>query len=135
MGIDDSETQMRMKAFEHVRKLSDLHGHLTETELKPGFIFEGERIPLVNLRRGIFKPKKMRYLLSIKTVFPSPNKRIWYDDQREAHRQIYQSEGAVEYSFMGRDPEAADGDSAYPSATSESPFLHFMKRWLKSMQR
>ena len=95
MGIDDSDIQMRMKAFEHVRKLSDLYGHLTETELKPGFIFEGERIPLVNLRRGIFKPKEMRYLLSIKTVFPRPNKRIWYDDQREAHRQIYQSEGAV----------------------------------------
>lgn len=40
MGIDDSDIQMRMKAFEHVRKLSDLYGHLTETELKPGFIFE-----------------------------------------------------------------------------------------------
>jgi hypothetical protein len=31
-----------------------------------------ERIPLINLRRGIFKPRQMRFLLSIKTVFPKP---------------------------------------------------------------
>jgi putative restriction endonuclease len=33
--------------------------------LKPGFFFEGLRIPLVNPQRGIFKPKQMRFLLSI----------------------------------------------------------------------
>jgi len=41
----------------------------------------------------------MRYLLSIKTVFPRPGARIWYDDQREVHRQIFESEEAVDYAF------------------------------------
>ncbi len=47
-----------------------MHDHLTFAELKPGFTFQGERIPLINPRRGIFKPRQMRFLLSIKTVFP-----------------------------------------------------------------
>jgi hypothetical protein len=48
---------MRIAAFEHVRILGEVHDHLTVTELKPGFIFDGERIPLVSPQRGIFKPQ------------------------------------------------------------------------------
>jgi len=75
-------TPMRMAAFEHVRRLGEVHDHLTATELKPGFVFKGERIPLINPQRGIFKPQQMRFLLSIKTVFPKPGGKVWYDDQR-----------------------------------------------------
>jgi hypothetical protein len=35
-------------AFEHVRRLGEIHDHLTALELKPGFIFDGERIPLIH---------------------------------------------------------------------------------------
>ena len=77
-----------MAAFEHVRGLGEVHDHLTATELKPGFVFQNERIPLINPQRGIFKPQQMRFLLSIKTVFPKPGGKVWYDDQREVHRQI-----------------------------------------------
>ena len=104
----ESDFRLRMAAFEHVRRLSDLRDHLTAKELRAGFIFDGERIPLVNPQRGIFKPRKMQYLLSIRTVFPKPGAQVWYDDQKEVHRQIYQSEEAVEYAFMGKNPEAAD---------------------------
>ena len=97
----DRDTLMRMVAFEHVRGLSEVYDHLTANELRPGFIFDGERIPLVNPQRGIFKPRQMRFLLSIKTVFPKPGAKVWYDDQREVHRQIFESEEAVDYAFMG----------------------------------
>jgi putative restriction endonuclease len=56
--------------------------------LKPGFLFNGGRLPLINPQRGIFKPQQMRFLLWIKTVFPKPVGKVWYDDQREVHRQI-----------------------------------------------
>ena len=46
MGEDD---QIRAAAFAHVRRLSDTHDRLTSNELKPGFLFNGERIPLVNI--------------------------------------------------------------------------------------
>ena len=108
MSDNDRDTLMRMAAFEHVRRLGEVHDHLTADELKPGFVFEGERIPLVNPRRGIFKPRQMRYLLSIKTVFPRPGARVWYDDQRDVHRQIFGGDETVDYAFMRQDPEAAD---------------------------
>ena len=74
---------------------------MTAAELKPGFQFRGARIPLVNPQRGIFKPQQMKHLLSIRTVFPRPGGRVWYDDQREVHRQIYDEMESVEYAFMG----------------------------------
>jgi hypothetical protein len=88
MHDDAQETSMRLAAFEHVRRLGEVHDHLTANELRPGFEFNGERIPLINPQRGIFKPQQMRFLLSIKTVFPKPVGKVWYDDQREVHRQI-----------------------------------------------
>jgi putative restriction endonuclease len=84
------DTLIRMAAFEHVRRLSESHPHLTAIELRPGFQFDGERIPLVNPQRGIFKPQQMQFLLSIKTVFPKPGGKVWYDDQRQVHRQIFE---------------------------------------------
>ena len=74
MADADRDTRLRMAAFEHVRRLGEIHDHLTANELKPGFVFEGERIPLINPQRGIFKPKQLRFLLSIKTVYPKPGR-------------------------------------------------------------
>lgn len=74
------DTQMRVTAFARVRDLVETHGQLTSANLRLGFEFEGERIPLVNPQRGIFKPKKMQFLLSIKTVVPKIGGKIWYDD-------------------------------------------------------
>jgi putative restriction endonuclease len=88
--------------------LSEVHDHLTGTELRPGFVFAGERVPLVNPQRGIFNPQQMRFLLSVRTVFPPPGGKVWYDDQREVHRQIFDGDETVEYAFMGQNPDAAD---------------------------
>jgi putative restriction endonuclease len=73
-----------------VKRLDTLKGGVLDSaDLAVGFEFRGERIPLINPQRGIFKPRQMSHLLSIKTVFPRTGARVWYDDQREAHRQIY----------------------------------------------
>ena len=126
MSDHDRDTLMRMAAFEHVRRLSDVYGHLTADELKPGFVFEGERIPLVNPQRGIFKPRQMRYLLSIKTVFPRPGARVWYDDQRDVRRQIYEGDEMVEYAFMGQNPEAADNRWLREAFENGIPVIYFL---------
>jgi putative restriction endonuclease len=39
MADADRDTFLRMAAFEHVRRLGEIHDHLTATELKPGFVF------------------------------------------------------------------------------------------------
>jgi putative restriction endonuclease len=107
MSASDPDTLMRMAAFEHIRRLGEVHDHLTATELKPGFLFQGERMPLINPQRGIFKPQQIRFLLSIKTVFPKPGRKVWYDDQREVHRQIFESDDTVDYCLVLKVPEAA----------------------------
>ncbi|MXZ74219.1 MAG: HNH endonuclease [Gemmatimonadetes bacterium] len=126
MNVEDRDTRMRMAAFDHVRRLSETHGHLTRNELAPGFMYEGNRIPLVNPQRGIFKPRQMPYLLSIRTVFPRPGARVWYDDQRQVHHQIFEGEETVDYAFMGQDPEAADNQWLKEAWEKQIPVIYFL---------
>jgi hypothetical protein len=45
-----------------VRTLCEIHDHLTAQQLGEGFIVDSQRYPLVNPRRGIFKPADNRWL-------------------------------------------------------------------------
>jgi putative restriction endonuclease len=120
------DTLVRLAAFARVRQLNGLHDHLTAAELAPGFVFNGERIPLVNPQRGIFKPRQMAYLLSIKTVFPKPGGRVWYDDQREVHRQVFEGEETIDYAFMGQNPDAADNRWLREAFEQRIPIIYFL---------
>ncbi len=126
MKSEVADTLMRMAAFGHVLKLSEIQNNISAEELRRGFTFEGERIPLVNRQRGIFKPKQMQYLLSIRTVFPRPGKRVWYDDQLQAHRQIFESGEAIDYSFMGNNPDAADNRWLREAFENRIPVIYFL---------
>src|SRR6267154_2680060 len=126
MDDKDRDALMRMAAFEQVRRLNEVNDHLTATELAPGFIFEGERVPLINPQRGIFKSQRMRYLLSIKTVFPKPGGKVWYDDQREVHRQIFEGDETIDYAFMGENPNAADNRWLREAMENQIPIIYFL---------
>lgn len=117
---------LRVAAFDTVRRLTELRGDLPSHDLEAGFKFQGERIPLINPRRGIFKPRQMQFLLSIKTVFPRTGARVWYDDQREVHRQIYEGDDAVDYAFMGDDPAAADNRWLREAMENRVPVIYFL---------
>ena len=41
MKSEAVDTRMRLQAFEHVQRLSELHDHLTAEVLRRGFTFEG----------------------------------------------------------------------------------------------
>jgi putative restriction endonuclease len=117
---------IRTAAFEHVRSLRDAHGELTSAQLAAGFQFRDERIPLINPQRGIFKPQQMTNLLSIRTVFPAKGRKVWYDDQTEAHKQIFASEETVDYAFMGSDPNAADNRWLREAFENQTPVIYFL---------
>jgi putative restriction endonuclease len=123
---DDLDTLLRAAAFDRVRRLGEIHDLLTATELNPGFMFRGDRIPLVNPQRGIFKPHQMRFLLSIKTVFPKPGGKVWYDDQREVHRQIFDGDETIDYAFMGQNPDAADNRWLREAFENSIPIIYFL---------
>jgi putative restriction endonuclease len=68
----------------------------------------------------------MKFLLSIRTVFPEPGRRVWYDDQRQVHRQIFEGKESVDYAFMGDDPEAADNRWLREAMESRIPVIYFI---------
>lgn len=123
--MNDDEA-LRLAAFREVRRLADVNGNLTSRDLRAGFQFDATRIPLINPQRGIFKPTRMQYLLSIRTVFPRPGARVWYDDQRNVHRQIYDGDDAVDYAFMGSDAAAAENRWLREAMENRAPIVYFL---------
>ena len=119
-------SDMRLAAFARVRDLTETYGLLGYKNLKDGFSYEGERIPLHNIQQGIFKPRQMRFLLSIKTVVPRKGKKIWYEDQVTAHRQIYEREESIDYAFMGTNPNVAQNQHLREACDHEIPVIYFL---------
>jgi putative restriction endonuclease len=117
---------LRSAAFREVRRLADVNGDLTSRDLRAGFQFEGQRIPLINPQRGIFKPTQMQFLLSIRTVVPRPGARVWYDDQIRVHNQIYGGDEAVDYAFMGQNADAAENRWLREAKENAVPFIYFL---------
>ena len=118
---------MVLGAFDHVNRLDALRGGVLDSaDLAGGFDFGSDRIPLINPQRGIFKPRQMEHLLSIKTVFPRKGGRIWYDDQREVHQQIYAGDEVVDYAFMGTDPNSADNRWLLDAMREQTPIIYFL---------
>lgn len=126
MSQIDPDQEIRAEAFAHVRRLAANRGHLSSDDIRAGFQFRGQRIPLINPQRGIFKPASMRYLLSIRTVFPKQGNRVWYNDQREVHRQLYEGDEFVDYAFMGTNPDAADNRWLREAYLNAIPIIYFL---------
>ena len=93
-------------------------------------MFAGERVPLVNPQRGIFKPRSMEHLLSIRTVFPRSGARVWYDDQRVVHEQVARGAELIDYAFMGSDPDAADNRWLRRARHDQVPVIYFLRRFM-----
>lgn len=117
---------MRQAAFQLVKRRMELRGQYSAEDFRLGFDFQGHRYPLVNPQRGIFKPRSMKFLLSIRTVVPRSGARIWYDDQREVHKQIYEGDEVVDYAFMGDDPGAAENRWLREAMENRVPFIYFL---------
>jgi putative restriction endonuclease len=127
MDPTNRDAQLRQAAFNHVDRLATIRGSVLDSaDLAGGFEFVGDRIPLINPQRGIFKPRQMEHLLSVKTVFPRRGARVWYDDQREAHRQIYAGDDVVEYAFMGTDPNSTDNRWLFDAMQHQIPIIYFL---------
>ena len=121
------DAQLRQAAFDHVNRLRSWRGGVLDSgDLGGGFQFAGERIPLINPQRGIFKPRQMASLLSIRTVFPRRGGRVWYDDQRDAHQQIYAGDDLVDYAFMGSDPNSPDNRWLRDAMERQIPVIYFL---------
>lgn len=68
----------------------------------------------------------MPFLLSIRTVFPRPGRKVWYDDQREIHQRIFQADETFGYDFMGTDPAAAHNRWLREAMLAGVPITYFL---------
>jgi putative restriction endonuclease len=127
VAVDDklNDSRMRLAAVKYAKDAS-ISSVLSSDALKAGFMVDGQRVPLINPQRGIFKPKEMRNLLSIRTVYPAKGRKVWYDDQREVHEQIERGEELIDYDFMGDDPEAPDNRWLREAMQNQIPILYFL---------
>lgn len=126
MTASTADALIRAAAFDQIRRLLVTRDQLTHKEIGAGFTFDGVRVPFVNPQRGIFKPQQMKRLLSIRTVFPRAGNRIWYDDQRVVHQQIYDGDETIEYAFMGDDPFAAENQWLKAAMEERTPVIYFL---------
>lgn len=77
--------RLRLAAFDALRVLRGAAGGVVRlADLENGFVFEGERVPLINARRGIWRPRQLGRdgaALSVVTTPPKRGKVPPYDDQ------------------------------------------------------
>ncbi len=86
----DLDFELRLATFARVESLARAAGGLvTSAQLNEGITFRGERVPIWNQQKGIFRPRVLREsgaALTIQTSFDSP-----YDDRLdpEDDRLVY----------------------------------------------
>jgi putative restriction endonuclease len=62
----------------------------------------------------------------VEAVLARPGAKVWYDDQREVHRQIFEGDETVDYAFMGQDANAADNIWLRDAFEHRIPIIYFL---------
>ena len=115
----DLDYQLRLALFDHIGRLAESGGgHVTASELNAGLIFQGERVPIWNQQKGIFRPALLREFgaaLTIQTAFDGP-----YDDHDDAARD------RLVYRYRGTDPGHPDNVALRRAMALRRPLLYLI---------
>ncbi len=117
----DLDLRVRLAAFACVDQLQRSAGSelLTREQLGQGFVFEGQRVPLVSPRQGIFKPKILpRIPLSILTSAVVEGKPRPYDD-------VIGEDGMLTYRYQGTDVNRWDNVGLREAMRLQTPLIYF----------
>lgn len=122
----DLDRRIRMAAFRQVRHLEAVYNHIPWAKINEGFLFEGSNISLASRPRGIFKPKEMKFLLSIRTVIPRTGRTVWYDDQIDVHEKFFKNIESVEYDFMTGGVDATPNRWLREACEKQIPIIYLL---------
>ena len=112
-GMSDIDQEVRIAAFNWLDEQVSIHGDvLPRSILAEGFVFEGQRVPLV-APQGIFKPKILPQIpLSITTTPEGPNDDSFgYDD-------------LLLYRYRGTDPQHRDNAGLRMALFRQVPLVY-----------
>jgi putative restriction endonuclease len=109
-----SNHKIRMTVFDWLSIQVNLHGDVLDWQLlSNGFIYEGQRIPLLG-PQGIWKPARIeKYPLSITTIPESI-----YDDR-------ISEENTLHYHYRGTDPNHRDNVGLREAMKDRIPLIYF----------
>jgi len=118
MYFDKSfDSRVRLAAFKFLEDNTRLQGELfSRPTLLEGFKFNNTRIPLIS-PRGIFKPKVLKFPLSITTIPPSEKRPKPYDDSFNGE--------ILEYRYQGTDPNHPDNVGLRKAMERQLPLIYF----------
>jgi len=114
------DARVRAEAFSFLRQQTERYGttELQRALLMQGFVFEGQRVPLLS-PQGIFKPAVLPDVpLSITTAPPSERKAAAYDDRLEEN-------GVLAYMYRGTDPMHRDNVALRLAMLRNTPLVYF----------
>jgi putative restriction endonuclease len=83
------------------------------------FEYDGQRIPLMDLQRGIRKPARMNAALSIRTVFTKPGETPPYADAEG-------TDGLQRYKYRGDDPDHPENRALRRAFQDGLPLIWFV---------
>lgn len=84
-----------------------------------GFEYEGTRVPLMDLQRGIRKPAGFESALAIRTTFTAPGQQPPYVDAIGA-------DGLQRYKYRGQDPQHPENVALRNAYRDQLPLIWFM---------
>lgn len=115
MSIAAQDQRFRMAAFDWLAEQVDLHGEALRSQvLAGGFSVDDTRLALFFPQKGIWKPRVMRYPLSI-TTSPSPARP--YDDG-------FSPDGLLLYRYRGTNPDHADNRGLRAAMQDRIPMIY-----------
>lgn len=107
------DTAVRTAAFDWLTSQVSIHGDvLPRSLLQRGFVFRGERVPLVS-PQGIFKPRILELPLTITTVPDGP-----YPD-------AINNQGYLSYRYRGTKPDHRDNRGLRAAMETRTPLIYF----------
>lgn len=113
----DRDHELRHAAFQFLEHQSRLLGEILPwSVLSSGFVYEGQRVPLVG-PQGIFKPAGMRLPLSITTAPILPGKERPYEDE-------IGSDDLIRYRYRGTDPSHRDNAGLRETMRQRVPLVY-----------
>lgn len=113
------EDEIRAAALARIQQLREVYGQrIPRATLMEGITLRGERIPLWNYQKGIFKPAALGRdgaALSVQTSVDSP-----YDDEHDLDA------GRITYKYRGTDPLQSDNVALRRAMERQLPLLYLV---------
>ncbi|MEZ0115135.1 putative restriction endonuclease [Catenulispora sp. EB89] len=111
---EDYDRRFREAAFAWLAERGD--SPVVAREELAEFVFEGERIPLVDPSRGIRRPAVLRGALSIMTTY-SPN------EASAPYEDLFGTDGFLRYKYRGTDAMQGDNRAVREAMASRLPMI------------